>query len=256
MPRRPYLTRIAEPRTPGLPLLFAAPRAAVDDARPPAILPVSVDKLSSAARTVEASPLAHRPSSETLARPPDDRVAVSSPTPTQSAEPRLHASAPGPVVPDQPAVASAGIVRRATPAAKAVAKAAPKAVPSDPRPDRRAGKRKPDAVMAWLSPERPWDPPASPRPETIADDPFEAASPPPTVAPISFQPKPPLGAGPSPSPMPIKAAEPSGPHIHIGHVEVRTTPPPAVTPPTPTAPAAPRQALSHGYAWRSGPAEA
>ncbi|HEY1880032.1 MAG TPA: hypothetical protein VGG68_08880 [Caulobacteraceae bacterium] len=254
MPRRSYLTRIAEPRTPGLPTLFAAPRAAAEDARPPAILPVSVDKPSSRARAVGDAVLADHPSSETLAHPPDDPITVTPRALSQSSGPSVHASAPSPVGPERPAVASAGIVRRATPAAKAVAKAAPKAAPSDPRPDHRAESWKPDAVMAWIGPERPWDPPTR---ETTAADPFQSAPPPPTESPDSFQPNPALGAEPSPSPMPIKAAEPSGPQIHIGHVEVRTTPAsPAAAPPAPAAPAAPRQALSHGYAWRFGPAEA
>jgi hypothetical protein len=257
VPRRSYLTRIAEPRTPGLPTLFAAPRAAAEDARPPAILPVT--GVTSPAHASDVTAPANRPAMDTLVRPPDDPIAVRPPREPESAEPFPPAPTPNPAAKSQPDAASAGIVRRATPATAAVIRAASKPAPPNVENGRRAENQKPDAVLAWLGPERPWDAPAPPKPEAAAEDPFMASQPPPPAESISFQPQ--TASGPAAPPPAAKTGqtdvEQNGPKIHIGHVEVRTAPPPPPAhPPAPVAPAAPRQALSRGYTWRSGPAEA
>jgi len=283
MARRSYFQRIAEPLVPGKPVLSAVPRPAVDEARPaaaaPGIRPSPVPAAETPAPVLRRSPAdGNRPvAGYAPARP--GAIAAAAPAATQDV------SAPGAVSLAAPAPA----VSPATDGVEAVEPAPRLALSDDvglPRdfgapagfPDFEPGVpevardsvARPLADGPPLEPVRRAEPPAPDAPvDRWADAPAARMAPTaPTAEPVARTPAPPA-TWPGYPPAPIVAVNPSanlaGPaHIHIGTIEIRSTPPQAPAPQPPPAPArAPAAAgsafganaaapVSRGYGWRFG----
>jgi len=295
MARRSYLERIAEPLPPGEPVLFAVPRPAVDEARPAAApraqtapAPAAPAATPSLRRAAAGNALAAVPGSLTAAA-----AAPAAPAATPSLR-RVAASnalvaVPGSLTAAPPLAATRSSSAPASPVFESAPIAPPpvadapamRAEPPDfsepTQPSNRALEIGPplDAVSRVVADPPPFSFRAEPSPQVL----------PPAAKPASASSKPTLtaaaavpivrAADPIPSQLPpaavlslnISQAESpnsSGaapPRIHIGTIEVRTSPPPApVPPPSPT----PLQPASHAppggaaaqfsraYSWRFG----
>jgi len=268
MAHRSYFQRIAEPVRLGDPLLFAMPRAAPDEARPPAVPPAAATTVTpSAASVLRRAPARAAPPLAPAALPATPSVVPATPS-TVPAIP----SAQVPAIATPANAAPRGLASAVPPPAAAPAVPAP---PPGPLSAAEPGRRSASVPAA--------DVPASPgarREETAATDfvgpPSFAtglAAPAPAAAelPSVFRPAPRTAqstsdgvpgarsgarhAEPVIRPPASLAAPPSSssagvvpPRIHIGTVEVRSAAPvlPHAAPGSAAAP------ISRGYAWRFG----
>jgi hypothetical protein len=268
MARRSYLRRIAEPLKPGLPALFSVPSAASDERRPPAAS-------ASAGTPTLRRATALRPAASSPGRAPrasfggDPRAAPNTPpSPTGGASLfALQGSAPdgpaiatgiapqSPIAPDlSPPSTDPAVSARFAPPPLALGDGL-RTAPTDPVSDTVSMQpaASEDAAPAG-SAALDWA--EIPSPEILSADPIptaEATAPADPRAVVSSLER--LSAPP--------VLEQASPRIHIGTVEVRTTPQPpppaAVEPPSPALPpaASPTSGnataqLSRAYGWRYG----
>ena len=223
VPSRSYLQRIAEPVAGGTPVLFAAPRPPPEDSRPPAFAP---------AQALRGA----------LATPPQARASDATSAPAASnSEASATAVARSPSAsPDftEPAVESAAAFA-SPPASSPAVSAADSARASASGKPGLAGPVDLGSVAAPAVPSG-----------------FEADASARSDLGLTLLPRPPGIDDPPRS-------EGSGGRIHIGAVEIRTTPPPAAAPPIPTASVdrssapshvlgGPSTPVSRGYGWRYG----
>jgi len=270
-PRRPdvsgrsYLKRIAEPRKGDLPPVFAPPRAAPEDTRPPAaawpvtaqanpLEPRSPD--AAVRRAPAASPAPPAPLASAIAAAARPAATVEAFSPTPMANPPPVAAIPA----ETRAVASP-VPRAVVFPAADIETPRPDTSRSAPGPTLAAPASEPLQTIATPQPAPSAPPdreaPASSAPPLAPKEVVAVASLPPVSAPIAVGG--PTAARAPDSPAPASRAAGAGPRIHIGHVEVRTSPPPAPLPPIapppvhiaaqPQAAAAP---VSRGYGWRYG----
>lgn len=277
MAGRSYLERVAQPLSPGEPVLFPTPCATGDEARgeaerratrtpPPRIgrAPTAVQRRAAVPATTPSEA-----ANEAPAPPADAPSNVTGPPAPAAASPifpiggavgaafaaleRASLSARAREAPPAADVA-ASVVEPPAPIDQAAAAPAPSPEPLSP-PLLRAGTSTIDAESAVAPPpphegvegagaERRKAPSTftqSPQAlqETSAAD---ASTPKPAPAREFWPTANPRSAGRS-------QAIPPAPRIHIGAIEVRTTPPP---PAPPRAPASPSASVSRGYAWRFG----
>jgi hypothetical protein len=255
MPRRSYLHRIAEPLSPGDPVLFAVPRPPPEEARAASEMQTPTPAAPSRAPTLRrrasasAAPAATATTQHATAAPVATGAASFVPSPRASASDQPIAAAPPVPLSTQPPPIAGERTTRITPPA------APAPDEATERQHGPTGQRVVESASA-----SPLVLPGDAAPRDLVSISAVSDPPPKTVAPTARTM--PVVPDPFDEPQPARLPTPGGratPRIHIGTVEVRSaTPalPQAPPPPAPrAAPASPRgdtASISRGYAWRFG----
>jgi len=250
MARRGYLQRIAEPLTPGEPVLFAVPGPAAEDARPAVTARRPAGAAPAAAAPANPAPILRRQQAARGEKAVADQkpVPVADPGPPQAdpnAAPRGAKQIPA---------LNANMPQDWAAPAPAFAPPAATTEPGEKTPPAST----PQPALSPIPPGEAASEPASVPTQYAATWPAEHLPAPRTPRyPQSHpeeEPAPDAPRWPAPRAA-AKNTEP--PRIHIGTIEIRTTTPPApAAPPPGAAPAAAPRATApsppRGYAWRFG----